>query len=276
MKKCLFLSLIVAGYLTACSSTKSPDSSATATNIPATATPDNSKTSVDWPGTYRAMLPCGDCEGIKTELTLKQDQTYEMAMTYLGKSKEVYREKGTFQWNSNGNKITLSGKLQQQETNQYLVGENRLWKLDAAGQKVTGALAEKYILKKGETELHPESADNSITEKYWKLIELNGKPVMVSSTQPREPHFILKTENNRVNGHSGCNSFMGSYEISAGISIKFSPLAATRMACQDVPYESEFLKMFGIADHYLFQNDTLSLTQAGTAPLARFVAVYLR
>ena len=29
---------------------------------------DNSRNSVDWNGTYRGIVPCADCEGIKTEV----------------------------------------------------------------------------------------------------------------------------------------------------------------------------------------------------------------
>ena len=35
-------------------------------------TGDNSKTSVDWVGKYEGTLPCADCEGIKTTLTLNK------------------------------------------------------------------------------------------------------------------------------------------------------------------------------------------------------------
>ncbi|MCO4292200.1 copper resistance protein NlpE [Solitalea sp. MAHUQ-68] len=35
--------------------------------------------------TYSGVLPCADCEGIKTELELFQDNTYALKETYLGK-----------------------------------------------------------------------------------------------------------------------------------------------------------------------------------------------
>lgn len=44
----------------------------------------NSKNPLDWNGTYRGILPCADCEGIKTEVTLHKDRTYEIARKYLG------------------------------------------------------------------------------------------------------------------------------------------------------------------------------------------------
>lgn len=37
------------------------------------ATSDNSMTSVDWVGSYQGILPCADCEGIKTQIVLNKD-----------------------------------------------------------------------------------------------------------------------------------------------------------------------------------------------------------
>lgn len=114
-----------------------------------------------------------------------------------------------------------------------------------------------------------------ITNKYWKLIKLEGQAVTMSENQEREPYFILKTENNKVNGHTGCNIFNGSYTLEQGMHIKFSPMATTMMECADNGLkEQEFLKVFDLADNYTIQNDTLSLNVGRRAPLAVFVAVY--
>lgn len=45
---------------------------------------DNSRSSLDWAGTYRGNLPCADCPGIKTEITLLADGSYRMGMFYQG------------------------------------------------------------------------------------------------------------------------------------------------------------------------------------------------
>jgi uncharacterized lipoprotein NlpE involved in copper resistance len=36
----------------------------------------NSRISLDWAGTYEGVLPCADCPGTKTRLTLNQDGSY--------------------------------------------------------------------------------------------------------------------------------------------------------------------------------------------------------
>jgi heat shock protein HslJ len=229
---------------------------------------DNSRTSLDWPGTYIGMTPCADCEGVLTEIRLKADNTYEMATQYMGKSKEIYRKKGAIGWDASGNSIRLVGAHISSGDMRYQVGENVLIQLDQQGKRIEGELAEMYRLAKYD-------ADNDVREKYWKLIELHGKPIPVKEDQKREAHLILKFSG-RVIGSTGCNRLMGGYVLEEGNRIRFSQMASTLMACPDVPYEGDFLKVLEMVDNYALRNDTLSLSKARMAPSARFVAVYLR
>jgi len=115
--------------------------------------------------------------------------------------------------------------------------------------------------------------ENSITEKYWKLIEINGKPV--EATTPREAFIILKNEDQRINGNGGCNTLNGTYEIAPGNRIKFSQMASTMMACLNMEIEEELKKALEMADNYNLSEDGkfLSLNRARMAPLARFESV---
>ncbi len=106
----------------------------------------NASNSLDWQGTYRGTLPCADCEGIETELTINQDNTYELKTSYLGKGDQTFEEKGTFSWNEAGNTITLSEA--KNRPSQYFVAENKVIQLDMAGNKISGSLSNNYILKK--------------------------------------------------------------------------------------------------------------------------------
>ncbi|MFB9293302.1 META domain-containing protein [Persicitalea jodogahamensis] len=116
---------------------------------------------------------------------------------------------------------------------------------------------------------------NPITEKYWKLVTLAGREVIMSKNQERESYFILKTDQNRVTGFAGCNTFNGTYTLEKGSRIRFSPLATTRKACSDVDIsEPEFLRVFGLTDNYTIKGDTLTLNVGRRAPLAVFEAVY--
>ncbi|TDK45536.1 copper resistance protein NlpE [Algoriphagus formosus] len=107
---------------------------------------DNSMNALDWEGTYVGTLPCADCEGIETELTINYDGTYSYKTNYLGKELEAEEVTGTFQWDENGSVITLVGL--DGAPGKYKVGENRIWHLDMEGKQIEGDLADKYILTK--------------------------------------------------------------------------------------------------------------------------------
>lgn len=107
----------------------------------------NSQNSLDWQGTYKGVIPCADCEGIETEITLNADLTFTLKTKYLGKGDgKVFQETGSFVWDKTGGIISLEGL--KGRPSQYKVGENRLIQLDMEGNVITGDLAEKYVLTK--------------------------------------------------------------------------------------------------------------------------------
>ena len=224
-----------------------------------------SKTSVDWDGIYRGVLPCADCEGIETTITLGKDAHYTLRTRYLGTSDSIYETSGKFSWSEQGNSIRLENASM--DANNFFVGENALTQLDKDGNKITGAMADKYVLRK---------SYNDIAEKYWKLTELLGKPVVVDSTFIKEPHVIFKAQENRVIGHGGCNSISGSYELKEGNKILISNVIATRMSCPTIHTELDFLNVLAMADNYNVKGDVLVLNKAKMAPLARFRVVHLK
>lgn len=107
----------------------------------------NSRNALDWAGVYEGTLPCADCEGIKTVIELKDDNTYTTSQTYLKGSEntEEFNSKGSFNWDDSGSNITLKDG---EETFKYKVGENQLLMLDSEGNMVDGKLSDLYILKK--------------------------------------------------------------------------------------------------------------------------------
>jgi heat shock protein HslJ len=115
--------------------------------------------------------------------------------------------------------------------------------------------------------------ENAITGKYWKLIEINGKPVVGEN----HSYLNIREEGNRIDGNGGCNDFTGSYEMSGLGRLKFSKIVATQKACFNTTIEDELFKIFDIVDNYSLSQsgDTLSLNRARMAPLARFRAEYL-
>ncbi|MBL7700001.1 MAG: copper resistance protein NlpE N-terminal domain-containing protein [Chitinophagaceae bacterium] len=240
-----------------------PQSTATKNTLTGDTT-HTSRTSLDWDGIYRGVLPCADCEGIQKTVYLNKDGSYRLKIKYLGKQTTSSESSGTFEWNSHGNTITLSENGQPVS---FFVGENTLTELDKSGNKVTGQLAPNYVLSKDQF---------AILEKYWKLTELNGKPIEVDSSFRKEPHIIFKDDGNRFVGNGGCNGFSGTYKLGSMNRINLSQGVTTQMACPKMELESQFLKVLQMADNYTVTGDMLILNKARMAPLARFKTVYMK
>src|SRR5690606_19199026 len=62
-----------------------PSENATDHSAAKTVDEHNAQNSLDWMGTYEGILPCADCEGIKTTIILKEDGTYSSKETYLNR-----------------------------------------------------------------------------------------------------------------------------------------------------------------------------------------------
>ena len=105
----------------------------------------NSRNSVNWAGLYRGVIPAADGPGINVEITLGNDGTYSISYQYIDRGEEVFTAAGAFQWNDAGSAIILDVKDMPPH---YQVGENILIQLDMNGKKITGALADNYVLKK--------------------------------------------------------------------------------------------------------------------------------
>ncbi len=126
------------------SSQSATEQPTTADSIYATRHDSSSNSSFD--GVYTGVLPCADCKGLDTEIAINKDNTYVKRTRHIGKSATIYGVKGTFTWNSEHTIILLSDI--KEGPNQYLTGDYTLTQLDMAGKKITGNLADQYVLKK--------------------------------------------------------------------------------------------------------------------------------
>jgi heat shock protein HslJ len=120
-----------------------------------------------------------------------------------------------------------------------------------------------------------DSATRSLTNTYWKLVELNGKSIGEAEVgKRREMFLLLATKDNRVSGNAGCNGFGGTYTLAPGnFRISFSQMMRTQMACDGLDLENLYLSILEKADSYYLMRDTLQLNKRKMAALARFVAV---
>lgn len=266
MSKSLILGLTAWLVLAACEPAPQSPSALTAQSEPTAAVNDhNSANSLDWTGTYEGVVPCADCEGIETSLTLQQDQTYQLSTTYLGKDQTSFQQQGKFVWDATGSVIQL---LEQKDgAAQYKVMENQLIQLDMTGQIISGNLAEHYKLSK-----QADVTELKLTGVRWKLTELQGQPVQ--ATEPDKTPYLEFTADNRVTGFAGCNQFTGAYETK-GLRLNFQPMATTQKACLNGAIEQQFLATIQGIDNYTVNENGLAFYKARTAALARFTAVAL-
>jgi len=135
--------LLLAIQIQSCQSNSSSNSSST-TDSSYVDTTHTSQNSLDWAGTYDGIVPCADCSGIKTTITLKDDDSFTYQAEYLEKNTSV-QDSGKFMWHDNGSIVHLMGK---DLNTKYQVGENILIQLDTEGKVIEGAIAEKYYLNK--------------------------------------------------------------------------------------------------------------------------------
>jgi uncharacterized lipoprotein NlpE involved in copper resistance len=105
------------------------------------------QTTFEWPGVYQGFMPCADCFGIKTTLALNSNGTYITLTQFAGKSEREFVEKGRFNWSHQSNIVVLTPK-NGATSQQYLVGDNQLLQLDKDGNRYTGKLADRYILRR--------------------------------------------------------------------------------------------------------------------------------
>ena len=75
----------------------------------------------------------------------------------------------------------------------------------------------------------PAPVVEHLEDTYWKLRILGGERVVVTDYQS-EPHLVLRSEDHRVTGSTGCNRLTGSY-TRLDAELRFGQLVATRMDC---------------------------------------------
>ncbi len=103
-----------------------------------------SEISLDWNGVYRGLLPCSDCPGILTTVTLNDDKTYRVYDLFLESGEYgSYDDEGTFSFSEDGENVILSSD---NGTTIYAVGENKLIMQNSNGREISSELAESYKL----------------------------------------------------------------------------------------------------------------------------------
>lgn len=96
----------------------------------------------------------------------------------------------------------------------------------------------------------------------WKLVELRGQSDPAFAAEP-ETFFFTLTEENGLTGVGACNTFFGNYRIGDLDTLVISPMGMTQMACPNIEFEDEFVKMLYEVNTYSIEGNRLSLFNEG-------------
>lgn len=125
-------------------------------------------------GQYQGLTPCADCEGIEYLITLQPDFTYLGAKVYRGKNDQPYPLSGRWKFTAD-NRIELRDAPSPDYVYRFEIGENQIILLDRDGRRVTGELADRYILwKDGFAPTQPEGGDDPFAAKRAGGVDFLG------------------------------------------------------------------------------------------------------
>ena len=93
---------------------------------------------------YQGTLPCADCDGIVTTLTLNPDGTFFMESEYLANKPVKFTQKGKYTEVEEG---VVELTLDNNDKVYYQIEEGEAIMLDQNRKAPTGTLADHYVLK---------------------------------------------------------------------------------------------------------------------------------
>jgi uncharacterized lipoprotein NlpE involved in copper resistance len=107
--------------------------------------------SLEFHGVFYGFLPCNDCNGIKTTLSLKQKNNYLLVTQPARESSREYYEKGKYSWNDETHTVVLTPRKKSATRQYYIENGETLIQLNSDGARITGDQADDYILRRSDT-----------------------------------------------------------------------------------------------------------------------------
>ena len=189
----------------------------------------NSRNSLDWAGTYEGVLPCSNCPGTKTRLTLNYDGSYQLVSQVQGSQNVEKSVSGVFMWQPSGNAITLDDRGGRQ---QFSVGEGRLKPLrpeDGASQSPTANL----VLTLAAPAPHSGDLEQQLGRYRWTLVSASdANNRRIPSLPPgQDRSVVLSFAGSRLSVQGPCNRFVGGYQVTSANQLTVHAAASTMMAC---------------------------------------------
>jgi len=208
---------------------------------PAVASPVDSHTSrnsLDWAGVYEGVLPCADCPGIQTRLTIGSDGTFERQTRYLDRETLPRTERGQFTWHASGNAISLDANGGGQ---QYAVGEGRLIQLNRDGTRPDPQAPNRVLTRVYGQPAAGGSLSQILENHRWTLVSATDAGNRRNDALfPVADHpFVFNFSGAGLNAKGSCNSLRGSYQIDAAGQLNVGRMAATMMACEPASMKAD-------------------------------------
>lgn len=113
----------------------------------------------------------------------------------------------------------------------------------------------------------------SIEDTIWELESYGEKGNLQPVIQDTEITIEFKSEESKIAGSGGCNSYFGGYEINKNELTIIPPIGSTMMACPEpiMDQEQEYFKLLETAETFQIQNGKLNISCSGNKILV-FVA----
>lgn len=123
-------------------------------------------------------------------------------------------------------------------------------------------LLNKMSVEKTTTTTDPADGKFTLSENKWILSELNGKAI---ANKTGKDFFInLDSKSGRFAGFAGCNNLNGQYTMTKPGKLSFTNMLSTKMACDDMKTEADFMKAMATVDNYMVEGDMLHLYKGKT------------
>ncbi|WP_324671127.1 META domain-containing protein [Hymenobacter sp. GOD-10R] len=115
----------------------------------------------------------------------------------------------------------------------------------------------------------------SLRNTRWVLRTLAGTAV-TTPENAREMYLQFDATSDKVSGQAACNRFFGQFAQPSPDEVRLSNLGSTRMACDRMALETQYMQALTAATRAQITGDTLHLYAGSESkPSATFEAVYL-
>ncbi|MGZ5006998.1 MAG: copper resistance protein NlpE [Methylobacter sp.] len=106
--------------------------------------------SLDFHGVFYGYLPCNDCNGIKTTLSLKQNNNYLLVTQPARESSREFYEKGKYSWDDLNRTVVLTPRNEPTARHYRIENEGTLIQLNNDGSMPKES-TERYTLRRSDT-----------------------------------------------------------------------------------------------------------------------------